>query len=163
MPEALESHAREAVVFLLGGQRYALPIDAVQEIQQIVAMTDVPESAQGVIGMVNLRGDVIPAVDLRRLLKMEAHAFDLQTPMVIARLSGSLVALVVDEVEDVAALPEGCIQGAGEFLELADRLIGVCRLETELVFLLDPEALLVRGGADRGRAQPERRSRKKAQ
>ncbi len=155
---------REAVVFRLGGQSYALPIEAVQEIQQIVAMTDVPETAQGVIGMVNLRGDIVPAVDLRRVLGMETREFGLQTPMIISRLGGSLVALVVDEVEDVAVLPEGCVQDAGDFLELADRLIGLCRLDTDLIFLLDPDRLLARDARTPEEPAPrKRRTRKKAE
>jgi chemotaxis signal transduction protein len=155
---AIRTEEREAVVFMLAGQRYALPIGAVQEIQQICAMSEVPETSPGIIGMINLRGLVIPAVDLRRALGMEALAFALQTPMVIARIGGDLVALVVDEVEDVAALPEGCIQPPGDFLDLADRLIGVCRLDNELVFLLDPARLLARNTA-----KAKRRTRKKSE
>jgi chemotaxis signal transduction protein len=147
---------REAVVFLLGNQRYALPIGAVQEIQQLVAMSEVPETLPGIVGMINLRGVVIPAVDLRRALGMEARSFTLQTPMVVARISGELVALIVDEVEDVALLPEGCMQEPGDFLELADRLIGVCRVDNELIFLLDPERLLPK-------ARSKRRARKKSE
>lgn len=143
---------REVVVFRLGGQRYALPIEAVQEIQQIVAMSEVPESQPGVIGMINLRGDVIPALDLRRSLGMETQEFSLQTPMVIARVSGGLVSLVVDEVEDVAALPIDCLQEPGEYLELAERLIAVCRVDSDLIFLLDPDRLFVRTKPARKRA-----------
>jgi purine-binding chemotaxis protein CheW len=134
----------EAVVFMLAGQRYALPIGAVQEIQQIVSMTDVPDSTPGVVGMVNLRGGVIPAVDMRRLLRMEPRAYDLQTPMIIARVGGGLVALLVDEVEDVVALPSSCLQVPDGIYELADRLLAVCRFEAELIFLLDPEKLVTR-------------------
>lgn len=152
---------REAVVFLLAGQRYALPISAVQEIQQIVAMNDVPETVPGVIGMINLRGAVIPVVDLRRALGLEAGAIVQQTPMVISRVGGSLVALVVDEVEDVALLPEGCFQHADEMLELADRLLGLCRLEGGLVFLLDPDRLLK--WKSKTAAAPRKRTRKKAE
>jgi purine-binding chemotaxis protein CheW len=152
---------REMVVFRLGNQRYALPIEAVQEIQQLVAMSDVPESVQGVIGMVNLRGEVIPAVDLRLMLGMKAEPYELQTPMVIARLSGSLVALVVDEVDDVLQIPAGGLQEPDELLELAERLLGVCQLEGGLVFLLDPDRLVVK--APQPKAPAKRRSRKKAE
>lgn len=156
MPVADIGEVREAVVFMLGGQRYALPIEAVQEIQQIVAMNEVPETMPGIVGMINLRGEVIPAVDLRRALGMEAREYALQTPMVIARLGSSLVALVVDEVEDVRILPAGSVQAPGEYLDIAERLIGVCRVESELIFLLDPERLLERRAG-------KRRTRKKAE
>lgn len=136
----------EAVVFVLAGQRYALPIQAVQEIQQIVAMNDVPDSTPGVVGMVNLRGMVIPAVDVRRLLRMESRGYELQTPMIITRLSGGLVALIVDEVEDVVSLPRHSLQAPDGVYEMAERLLAVCRLENELVFLLDPDRLITRRG-----------------
>jgi purine-binding chemotaxis protein CheW len=139
-----ELEMSEVVVFLLGDQRYALPIEAVQEIQQIVAMNEMPDSTPGVVGMINLRGAVIPAVDVRLLLGMEPRGYGLQTPMVIAKVSGGLVALLVDEVEDVATLPEGCLQPPDGIYEMADRLIGVCRLDAGLIFLLDPDRLIVR-------------------
>lgn len=151
---------REAVVFVLAGQRYALPITAVQEIQQIVAMNEVPETVRGVVGMINLRGDVIPAIDLRRALGIETAPYQAQTPMVIARVRDSLVALIVDEVEDVSMLPDGCLQHADAMLELADRLIGLCRLDSGLVFLLDPDRLLPDAKA---KAAPRKRTRKKAE
>ncbi|MDA3937367.1 MAG: chemotaxis protein CheW, partial [Actinomycetota bacterium] len=53
------------IVFVMQGQSYALPIAVVQEIQQIVEMAEVPSSVASVVGMVNLRGIVIPAVDMR--------------------------------------------------------------------------------------------------
>lgn len=159
-PVAAEIH--EAVVFVLAGQRYALPIDAVQEIQQIVAMNEVPETLPGVIGMVNLRGEVIPAVDLRRALALEAAPIGVQTPMIIARVTGSLVALVVDEVEDVVPLPPGALQDAGDILPLSDRLIGLCRLDSGLVYLLDPDRLLG-GKPEKPKAAPRKRTRKKAE
>jgi purine-binding chemotaxis protein CheW len=132
----------EVVVFMLGQQRYALPIDRVQEIQQIVAMNEVPDSTRGLVGVINLRGDVVPAIDLRQLLGMEHRQYVLETPMVITRARGSLAALIVDGVEDVAAVPPGAIQPPDDIYELADRMIGVCRLEGELVFILDPDELL---------------------
>lgn len=135
-------HVEQIVMFYLGGQRYGLPIDRVQEIQQIVALTEVPEVAPAVVGMVNLRGDVIPAIDLRVLIGLKRAAYGLQTPMVICRTAGRLVALIVDEVEDVVEPPEGCMQEPSALHALADRLIGVCRMEGALVFVLDIDRLV---------------------
>jgi purine-binding chemotaxis protein CheW len=102
----------EVVAFFLGGQRYALPIERVQEIQQIVALSEVPEIDEAVVGMVNLRGEVIPVVDGRRLIGLPVEPYTLETPMVICHYEGKLVALVVDEVQDVLGLPAGCLQDA---------------------------------------------------
>lgn len=130
------------VVFLLERQKYALPIERVQEIQQIVAYTEIPDETGVILGMVNLRGIVVPLVDLRCLLGLSAVEYHIDTPMIIARTRDSLVALVVDEVEDVAMMPEGCLQKPSRLHALADRLLGVCRMEPDLVFLLDIDRLV---------------------
>jgi purine-binding chemotaxis protein CheW len=135
------------VVFGLDGQRYALPLDAVQEIQQIVAFSDIPDGSSSVVGVINLRGEVVPAVDLRLVVGMPAREYDLQTPMVIARTGRGLVAFVVDSVEDVVEVSATDIQPPSSVYELADRLCGVCRLDEGIVFVFDVETLLPgRGG-----------------
>jgi purine-binding chemotaxis protein CheW len=130
------------VAFYLGGQRYALPIERVQEIQQIVAFSEVPSGGSGVVGMVNLRGNVIPAVDLRVIVGLPREVYSLETPMIICRLKGQLVALVVDEVQDVLELPEGCLQEAPPMHALSAKMIGVARLGDGLVYVLELEQML---------------------
>lgn len=137
-----------AVAFYLGGQRYALPLDRVHEIQQIVAFSEVPEDRSAVVGMVNLRGNVIPAIDMRMLVGLESQEYTLETPMIITDTEGQTVALIVDEVQDVLELPEACIQEAPPLHRLARMMIGVCRMPDGLMNLLDIDLLLaaVRGG-----------------
>ncbi len=131
-----------AVAFFLAGQRYALPIDRVNEIQQIVAFSDVPSGGSAVVGMINLRGNVIPAIDLRRLVRLEPREYTLETPMIITWSRGQTVALIVDEVQDVLELPDGCLQGAPPMHALSSKMIGVCRMEDGLIYLLDVDLLL---------------------
>lgn len=145
VPEYFE----RAVAFFLGGQRYALPIERVQEIQQIVAFSEVPSGGGGVVGMINLRGHVIPAIDLRMLVGLPADEYTLETPMIICRVGGQLAALVVDEVQDVLEMPPGCLQAAPPMHALSSKMIGVARLDDGLLYVLELEALLgnlVRGG-----------------
>jgi purine-binding chemotaxis protein CheW len=130
------------VTFFLSGQRYALAIERVLEIQQIVAFSPVPSGTSGVVGMVNLRGHVIPAVDMRRLVGLESAEYTLQTPMVIAEIHGRPVALLVDEVEDVFEVPNGSMQDAPPMHELSTSMVGVARLEDGLVYVLDPDKLV---------------------
>lgn len=149
LAEAIEAgmcvHIDRIVAFHLAGQRYGLPIDGVQEIQQIVAFSEVPSGGTGVVGMVNLRGRVIPAIDARRLVGLPAEEYALETPMIICRVGDEAVALIVDEVQDVIELPEGCLQPAPAMHALSSKMIGVCRLSDGLVYLLDLELML--GGA----------------
>ncbi len=129
------------VVFYLDGQRYALPIDRVQEIQQIVAFSEVP-GGSGVVGMVNLRGLVIPAMDMRHLVGLSSAEYTLETPMIICRVHQQLVALVVDEVQDVLELSHDCLQSPPAMHSLASKMIAVARLDDGLVYLIDVEILL---------------------
>lgn len=135
-------YIERVVAFFLGGQRYALPIERVQEIQQIVEFSEVPSGGMGVVGMVNLRGSVIPAVDLRLLVGLPLEEYTLETPMIMCRLGGQVVALVVDEVQDVLELPEGCLQAAPPMHALSSKMIGVARLADGLVYVLEVDALV---------------------
>ncbi len=130
------------IVFGMQGQRYGLPIDTVLEIQQIVAISEVPDQTGSVVGVINLRGQVIPVIDLRLLLGMEVKPYELRTPMILTRTARGVVALIVDDVEDVVGVPAGGMQAATGMYALADRLAGVCRLESGMVFVFDIDALV---------------------
>jgi purine-binding chemotaxis protein CheW len=130
------------LLFSVDGQRYGLPIGAVQEIQQIVALSEIPDDGGGVVGVINLRGAMVPVMDLRLMLGVAQKEYHLQTPMVFTRTPRGLVALVVDEVADVVEVPAGALQAPSGVLALADRLVGVCHLESGPVFVLDIEQLV---------------------
>lgn len=150
VPEPEATVISQMVAFHLGGQRYALPIHSVQEIQQIVALSEAHGGSHAVIGMVNLRGSVIPAIDMRALLSLPAEEYRLDTPMIICRVGQGFVALVVDDVEDVIDVPEGCVSAPPKLHALADRMIGVCHLDTDLVFMLSVEKLVAPLGLTEG-------------
>lgn len=143
IPEATDDmYVGKAVAFFLGGQRYALPIARVQEIQQIVAFSEVPSGGAGVVGMVNLRGQVIPAVDLRRVVGLPSQDYTLETPMIVCHVGDTLVACVVDEVQDVLDIPAGCVQEPPKVHAMASKMLGVARMTDGLVYLLDIEGVL---------------------
>lgn len=130
------------VVFSVDGHPYAMDIDRVQEIQQIVAIAEIPDDSGAVVGVINLRGTVVPAMDIRRLLGLPARGYGLQTPMVFTRTPRGLIALIVDEVEDVVEVPSGSMQEAPAAHPLAERLAGVCRLGDAMVFVFDVDRLI---------------------
>lgn len=129
------------LVFRVADQHYALPIDRVQEVQRICAF-----AADGfggsVVGMVDLRGSVIAAIDLHALLGLGPGELTLDTQMVIFAGDGDLVALLVDKVEDVVVLPEGPLRSAPKRHALAAKTLGVMGSGDELVLLLDMASLL---------------------
>lgn len=131
------------LVFTLDGQRYGLPIDVVLEIQQIVALSEIPESANSaVVGIINVRGRVVPAVDLRLLVGLQPRVYDLQTPMVFVSTVHGPVALIVDEVEDVVEVPAGATQPVSRVYAMADRMLCVVRFDADLVFVFDIDRLV---------------------
>jgi purine-binding chemotaxis protein CheW len=134
--------ADKMIAFHLGGQRYGVPLESVQEIQQIVAFSEIPAAGGSVVGMVNLRGSVIPAIDMRFLIGLAPEEYTLETPMIICRAHGQLVALIVDEVEDVLTMPAGCLHPPPAMHNLSSKMIGVCRMEADLVYLLEVESLV---------------------
>jgi len=165
--EALHAEEREvvgaggvlqAVTFRLDNQIYGLPLDVVQEIQQLVEFTPLPNAAPALVGLIDLRGVVVPGIDLRVLVGLPPLAFTLETPMVFCRVRGHIVCLIVDAVEDVVDLPVDSLQPPSTLYSLADRMIGTCRLPQGLVLLLDidrlvPDAALVAADmAEGGRA-----------
>lgn len=130
------------LLFSMDEQRYGLSIDVVQEIQQMVALSEIPDDSGAVVGVIDLRGVVVPVMDLRRMIGLENREYHLQTPMVFTRTPRGLVALVVDEVADVVEVPPGSVQLPSDVLALADRMLGVCHLESGPVFVLDIERLV---------------------
>lgn len=134
--------AARIVVFLMEGQRYGLPIEAVQEIQQIVEISSLPEASPAVVGVINLRGAVVPVVDMRLLVGLPAREYDLQTPMIFVHTAKDVVALVVDEVEDVFDVPAGSAQAPSSMYALSEFLRCVVRRETGIVFVFDIDRLV---------------------
>ncbi len=143
--------ADKIIAFQLAGQHYAVPIGVVQEIQQIVEFSEIPAAGGAVVGMVNLRGSVIPAIDMRFLIGLEPREYALDTPMIICHAHGQLVALVVDHVEDVMTMPAGCLDPPPNMHSLSTKMIGVCRMDSELVYLLEVENLVAPVELPRGR------------
>jgi chemotaxis signal transduction protein len=98
-----------------GGEHYALPVEGVREIARRDRITPVPGAPAAVLGVWNLRGDVIAALDLAALLGLEGSAEEGR--IVVAERAGLRAGLAVDEVTDVGALPERIEAADSDYLE----------------------------------------------
>lgn len=128
------------VTFLLGSEEYGLDVRLVQEIIRLTEITPVPRAPDFVKGVINLRGRIIPVVDLRRKLALgEVDASARTTRVVVARLRDRLVGLLVDGASQVLKVPVSLIEPAPEeILEVdADYIRGVAKLANRLVILMD--------------------------
>lgn len=137
----LRSGGELVVAFGLAGERYGLRIEDVQEVQQIVALAQVPAGG-AVVGMLDLRGEVIPALDVRLLVGLPVLPYTLETPMLIARGADGPVALLVDEVHSVVAVSDDALQAPPALHTMRDVLVGVARVEDGLISVVDLGLLL---------------------
>jgi purine-binding chemotaxis protein CheW len=139
--EAEDKH----LLFRLGDEEYGVPIDRVQsieELQKIVAVPDMPSYVRGVI---NLRGNVIPVVDLRLRFGMPARDYDDRTCIIIINASDRVVGFIVDTVSEVHQIPAKNIQEAPEFKSGDGKekfVTGLGTVEGEVKILLDIEQLV---------------------
>lgn len=131
-----------AVAFRLAGQLYGLPIDRVDEIQQLAELLPLPDDDPALVGLIELRGAVIPVLDLRALVGLDEASYTLETPMVFCTAGSHRVCLIVDSVEDVVDLPPQSIQPPSGVYALADKMLGTVRLPQGVLMLLDVDRLV---------------------
>ena len=131
-----------AVAFRLAGQLYGLPIERVDEIQQLAELLPVPDDDPALVGLIELRGAVIPVLDLRTLVGLEGVPYTLKTPMVFCTAGSHRICLIVDSVEDVVDLPPQSVQPPSGVYALADKMLGTVRLPQGVLMLLDVDRLV---------------------
>lgn len=130
---------RQLVVFKLGEESYGLNISDVQEINSIQEITKLPGTPPFVEGVINLRGKIIPVIDLRKRFGFEAKGWDRSTRIVVARFLEETIGIIVDSVTEVLRIPEGVIEPPSSVVEGIDTeyIQGIANLGEKLVILLD--------------------------
>jgi len=138
---------RSLVTFRLGQQAYALPIESIVQIVEIVTIVPIPRINHSVEGVINYHGKAIPAVNLRRHLGLPVVPFGLDTHIMVAESAGRTIGLLVDQVLSVSELPDAEISNPGDILPdglgEVPFLSGVTHVTGEMVFVLDLEHLFV--------------------
>lgn len=132
---------QQLCTFFADGQFFGVPVQKVQEVIRYQEMTRVPLVPQVVRGLINLRGQIVVAIDLRRRLGLSDRA-EGQLPMnVIVRTDDGAVSLLVDEIGDVLEVEEDTFEGPPETLPTACRelVLGVHKLPKHLLLVLDTE------------------------
>lgn len=132
-------HIHQLVSFRLGAEEFAVDILKIQEIIRIMDITCVPKSPDFVEGVVNLRGKVIPIIDLRKRFGLPSDNKDKNTRIVVMNISGRVVGFIVDAVSEVLRLPASRIEPAPPMIGGidSDYISGVGKLENRLLILLD--------------------------
>lgn len=125
--------------FMLGDYFFGVPVERVQEVLQEKSMTPVPLSPPVVRGLINLRGQIVTAIDLRRRLAMDDCDEDRRSMNVVIWTDGGGISLLVDEIADVVDLDDECFETPPETLTGVARelILGAFKLEDRLLLLLD--------------------------
>lgn len=135
---------REFLTFCLAAEEYAVDILSVLEIRSYEGITALPGLPAEIKGVINLRGIIVPVVDLRLRFRMADPAYDCTTALVVVNLGPRTVALVVDRVSEVAALSGHQIRPAPQMGATLDTtfISGIGSLGERMLILLDLAALL---------------------
>ena len=134
----------QLVGFQLDDEEYGIDILKVQEINRITEITKIPQSPDFVEGVINLRGNVIPIIDLRKRFNMPHKEYDKQTRIVVGEIGDRTVGFIVDAVSEVIRLPENTIEPPPNITsdDRTDYILGVGKLDDRLLMLLDIEKIL---------------------
>jgi purine-binding chemotaxis protein CheW len=140
----LTSGANQYLTFTLGEEEYGLDILKVQEIKGYDRATPLPDSPPCVKGVINLRGTVVPVVDVRSRFSMGEVAEDGESVVIVVTIDERLTGLLVDAVKDVLTILEENIQPAPEITRGADSDLigGIGQFGERMVTLLDIERVL---------------------
>lgn len=136
----------QLVTFNLGKEEFAVPILQIQEINRLVDITRVPKSPEFVEGVINLRGKVIPIIDLRKRFGLPQAELGKYARIVVVNMEGRMVGLIVDSVSEVLRLSEGAIEPPPPVVAGIDSeyIRGLGKLDGRLLILLDLSKILTK-------------------
>ncbi|MCB5196219.1 chemotaxis protein CheW [Deefgea salmonis] len=135
---------RELLVFALGKEEYGIDILKVQEIRGYDAVTSIANSPVFIKGVINLRGNIVPIVDLRIKFGLGNVVYDQFTVVIIINVSQRTMGIVVDGVSDVMTLASDQLRSAPEFGSALDTayILGLGTVENRMIILVDIEKLM---------------------
>ena len=139
-----DTTGQEYLAFTLGKEEYGIDILKVQEIRGYETVTRIANAPEFIKGVVNLRGVIVPIVDMRIKFKLGEPTYDQFTVVIILNIGGRVVGMVVDSVSDVITLSPEQIKPAPEMGTAlnTDYLIGLGTLEQRMLILVDIDRLM---------------------
>lgn len=144
MAESMMSNELQVVVFKLAREEYGVSILQVQEIKRMTDITRVPHAPDFITGVINLRGSVLPVIDLKKRLDLPAGEYTDSTRIIIVKVEEIAVGMIVDAVMEVTTLntdsiepPQTVVNGVN-----AQYLEGVGKLDDRLLILLNLETII---------------------
>ncbi len=136
--------ANEFLTFRLGNEEYGIDILKVREIRGYDAVTHIANAPEFIKGVVNLRGNIVPIIDMRIKFKLEKADYDQFTVVIILAVFGRMIGIVVDAVSDVINLNAEQMRPAPQFGAAinAEYIMGLGSVEERMLILMDIEKLM---------------------
>lgn len=144
-PQASKDIAgREFLAFTLGSEEYGIDILKVQEIRGYEAVTRIANAPEFIKGVINLRGIIIPVIDMRIKFNLGTPVYDQFTVVIILNISQRVMGMVVDSVSDVTTLTQDQVKPAPEMGSAfnSDYLIGLGTVDERMLILVDIDKLM---------------------
>ncbi|WP_310603338.1 chemotaxis protein CheW [Anaerosporobacter sp.] len=145
--EMLEEDTQKGkyMTFKSGNEYFGIELKYICEIIQIQNITEVPETEDYIKGLINLRGKIIPVIDVRLRFKQEVIEYDDRTCIIIINVKSTMVGLIVEKIEDVVTIDEGAITPPPSLSSANGKnkyVYGLGRVRDKVKLLLDPEKIL---------------------
>jgi purine-binding chemotaxis protein CheW len=142
-----DTQANKYMTFRTGKEAYGISIRFIREIIELQKITEVPDMPVYVKGVINLRGKVIPVIDLRLRFGLEARVYDDRTCIIIIELK-DMIGFIVDSVDEVLEIMEKDIEPAPKFKSVSGKeryIMGMGKVGEAVKILLDVEKILYEG------------------
>ncbi|KUG27919.1 positive regulator of chea protein activity (chew) [hydrocarbon metagenome] len=139
-----DAELMQLVTFSIGEEEFGVDILKVQEIIRMMEITKVPRAPDFVEGVINLRGKVIPIIDLRKRFGLSTRDHDKHTRIIVIEINNMIVGFVVDSVSEVLRIPSNTVEPPPPVVSglESEYISGVGKLEDRLLILLDLDRLL---------------------
>ncbi|MCD6546408.1 MAG: purine-binding chemotaxis protein CheW [Thermotogae bacterium] len=136
---------KQYVVFLVGEEHYGVCIESIREINRLTNVTKIPRAPEFVEGIMNLRGEIVPIIDLRKRFQMESFEVNDSTRIIVTDINSKRTGFIVDYVEGVEKIPDNFVTNLIASMDLgeANKFVkSVARLEDKLILILEIEKIL---------------------
>ena len=132
------------IIFKLGREEYGMDILRVQEIKRMMGITRVPSTPSFIRGVINLRGSVLPVIDLRTRLGLTENALTEAARIIVVLVNDGIVGFIVDEVVEVTTINTQDVEAAQTLSSglSADFITGIAKADNRLYIMLNPDAIV---------------------
>ncbi|WP_027407707.1 chemotaxis protein CheW [Anoxybacteroides tepidamans] len=135
----------KVVVFQLDNEQYAIPVEHVVSIEKMMTPTVIPQMPDYMVGVVRIRGELVPALDMMKILYRRPYVESDQTRLIVVSTASLSAAFIVGEAKEILDIPEEMIKQVNMLAyQQTPYFIGVANLPERLITLIDPNVLFER-------------------